>query len=236
MKALFSFLLLLGATHSAQATQDYDARHVCETMARQGAGHHANLCFSEISGAVFESRAVRICDTMAHQGAYDYANQCLRTIRNRASNLIDSCETMAFYDQYPDAINCLNAMMYSANPVFPEPSYPGSPYPNYPYPDRGAVDHRGRQPSVEGDACWVREQGRWMQGDEFFSYASQHANRLNTCVEARISRVANSGRIYLRDGSRAAKERGGLSHSETDQVMRQYRLWGCLKLTCTEYN
>lgn len=222
--------------------QSSNAAAVCNTMAQRGSYSYSNQCLDAIAGGYFDARAVGICQVMADRGSYSYAESCLRTIRDRvAGAAIGSCETMASRGSYSYAIECLRTATYAGGygqpPVYiPAPQVPPivvTPMPEVP---RGGVDHRGGQPSVQGDLCWVREQGRWMSGDDFFSYASQRANRMNRCVEARISRVANSGRIYRADGSRAAKERGGLSHSETDQVMRQYGLWGCEKLTCAEYN
>lgn len=186
-----------------------------------------------------DTRLASVCKRMTDQYQHAFADECLDTINNRvASTSIDICESMVRQYQYRNAIDCLRTQPYIGVPgVFiPAPPIPPVVVPVFPEVPRGGVDHRGSRPTVEGDLCWVAEQRRWMNGDNFFSYASQTARNRNTCVEARISRVASSGRLYQRDGSRAAKERGGLSHSETDQVKRQYGLSRCVQLTCAEYN
>lgn len=68
--------------------------------------------------------------------------------------------------------------------------------------------------------------------DQFFSRASQRAQQSSRCVIAKVSYQASSGRIYGRNGARIAKERGGLSNNEVDQVVSQYGLYNCLRMTC----
>lgn len=133
-------------------------------------------------------------------------------------------------------VRCSNSGMIE--PGYPSyPSYPGYPgigvdplYPPY-TPGRPGTS---RPPTVRGDVCYVRQSGEWVDGDRFFSLAHEYARRHRTCVVARIANVPYSGRIYNRDGSRVARDRGGLSNSEADQIMRTYGLRGCERFSCDE--
>lgn len=71
-------------------------------------------------------------------------------------------------------------------------------------------------------------------GQGFFSFASQYANRANTCVHAKIDRVAKSGRVYDVDGSLLPSYSGkkkGLSNAEASEA-KQRAHSGCMVLSC----
>lgn len=124
---------------------------------------------------------------------------------------------------------------------YPRP-IPG--YPNYPGFEPGygldpwepgySRPGSSRPPTVQGQSCYVRQSGEWVEGDRFFSLASEYARRNRTCVIARIATVPYSGRIYNRDGSRVAKDQGGLSNSEVDRILSRYGLRGCERFSCDE--
>lgn len=122
----------------------------------------------------------------------------------------------------------------------PVPTYPN--YPGFepgfgggldPY-DPGFNRPGSRPPTVQGERCYVSQSREWVDGDRFFSLASEYARRHRTCVVAKIATVPYSGRIYNRDGSRVAKDQGGLSNSEVDRILSRYGLWGCERFSCEQ--
>lgn len=89
-------------------------------------------------------------------------------------------------------------------------------------------------PPVRSNSCYVTQLNQWVDGDEFFSKVHEWTVRNRTCAVAKIHSLPYSGRVYDRDGSRVAKESGGLSNSEVDRVLSRYNLWGCERFTCQE--
>lgn len=101
--------------------------------------------------------------------------------------------------------------------------------------NHGGGSH-GNPPPVGSDRCWISQTREWVDGDRFFSLVSQWARENRTCAVAKIAFLPSSGRIYDTDGSRVAKERGGMSNSEVDHVLRTHGLYGCERYTCHERN
>jgi hypothetical protein len=100
--------------------------------------------------------------------------------------------------------------------------------------DRDRGSNGRRPPTVGSEYCYVSQTNKWVDGDRFFSLVHEWTMRNYRCAVAKIATIPYSGRIYDRDGSRIARERGGLSNSEVDSVLSSYGLWGCERFTCQE--
>lgn len=88
------------------------------------------------------------------------------------------------------------------------------------------------QLKVNGQVLWSGI-GQDENGQGFFAFASQYSNQHNTCVYAKIDRVASSGRVY--DNGRLVPtfsgKKKGLSNSEAAEAKQQVR-GGCMTLSC----
>lgn len=188
-------------------------------------------CLRSIKNNSYDNDALSVCNSMIYGSD---KTSCMSIIKNRSYNSyeLNTCRSMIYTS---DKLACLKRIgSYSSYPTYPnEPNYPNYPnYPSYPPVGNGGND---RPPRVESDRCYVRQIGRVVSGDEFFSYVHEKAQKNRTCAVAKIAYVPNSGRIYDRDGSRVAKSRGGLSNNEVDQVLRSYGLYGCERYTCDQF-
>lgn len=91
-----------------------------------------------------------------------------------------------------------------------------------------------KPPTVGADRCFVPQTRQWVRGERFFSIVHEWAVQNRRCAVGKIATVPHSGRIYDRDGSRVARNRGGLSNSQVDDVLSSHRLHGCERFTCQE--
>lgn len=91
------------------------------------------------------------------------------------------------------------------------------------------------------DVCQLKVNGQvlWSgiaqdaNGQGFFAAAAQYSNKYNTCVHAKIDRVANSGRVYD-NGQLVASFSGqkkGLSNSEAAEA-KQRAAHSCITMSC----
>lgn len=88
------------------------------------------------------------------------------------------------------------------------------------------------QLKVNGQVLWSGI-GQDENGQGFFAFASQYSNSANTCVHAKIDRVANSGRVY--DNGKLVPsysgKKKGLSNAEASEA-KQRAGGGCMVLSC----
>lgn len=176
----------------------------------EGYAYARAACQTTSNGELFRANGPN--RSMARQ---DVIAQCQR--HPRTNNF--SCESNVLCDENG-----------SVGPVYPGPQ----PLPFPIDPGIGRPGGGQNPPSVRGELCYVKQTGEWLSGDEFFNKVSNWAKRNNQCAVAKISHVPSSGRIYDRDGSRVAKNRGGLSNSEVQEVLNTFGLRGCERYTCEE--
>jgi len=229
-----------------------EAYRLCEGLINHYQFDQASNCIQTARYASFDRSAISVCQTVHEGYQHALAVTCLRQIANRQIyGGVNLCQDLARSYRYDEAVSCLGSLaqpLPSPNPYplpYPNPypnPYPPAPYPYPvpspdPYPPRPIPPSSGQNPPpVKANYCYVQQTGQWVDGDEFFQVVSRWADRNNRCAIARISRVPSSGRVYDRTGRRLGKQYGGLSHSETEEVLRQHRLYGCERFTCTERN
>ncbi len=167
-------------------------------------------CYQIIYTSRIDAQAAGACDRI-HSDSLTV--QCMDTIKNKSysSYEVRACENK--YDAY-ETIRCLR---YSGN---------GGGHPS-PIPNPG-----GGTPSPAGDDCYVKQLGRYMSGNDFFSYASRTAQNGRQCVVANIAFQPYSHRIYNTRGERVAKDQGGMSNREVAEVLRRHGMWNCRELSC----
>lgn len=180
-------------------------------------------CVRSAAGRSFVRSAVIACDRITSSSM---TVDCLRAISDKyyTESEVRICDGVSSSSGTVDCFRRLGS--YNGGSVIP--SYPTNPsYPSNPRPGQNP-------PSVRGELCYVAQTGEWVDGDEFFSLVNRWVQRNNRCAVAKIATVPYSGRVYDRDGRRVAKEQGGLSNSQVDNVLRSYNLYGCERFTCTE--
>lgn len=206
---------------------DRDALQVCSSLVTGGYTSTGLSCLQKVAGNYYDSRAVALCQRLVTSGYTSTGLSCLDTIANRSYDFgLEICSTMLNNGSTSAAISCLqqNGRPVSGpiRPVYPvDPVYPSNPNP-------------GNPPPVQGELCFVAQTGEWVDGDRFFSLVNSWVQRNNRCAVAKIATVPFSGRVYDSTGRRVAKEQGGLSNSQVDDVLRRYGLYGCERFTCTQ--
>lgn len=78
----------------------------------------------------------------------------------------------------------------------------------------------------------MKQTGEVIEINKFYNHISQWASQHKQCAVAKIAKVPNASRIYNTDGSRVAKELGGLSNTQLEEVIEQSGLTGCKRFSC----
>lgn len=180
-------------------------------------------CMRTVAGRRFVRSAIIACDRIQNSTT---TIDCLSAIADKyyTEREVQICDGIS--TSY-ETVSCFRRFG-SSNGGSVIPSYPTNPsYPSNPRPGQNP-------PSVRGELCYVAQTNEWVDGDRFFSLVNNWVQRNNRCAVAKIATVPYSGRVYDRDGRRVAKEQGGLSNSQVDNVLRSYNLYGCERFTCTE--
>jgi len=86
---------------------------------------------------------------------------------------------------------------------------------------------------VPQGTCYVKETGRYISSNQFFSTLSEISQSEGRCIVGRVH-GKQSGRMYY-SGRRLAKHDGCLSHKELSEWKSFFGLTGeCQTLTCQE--
>lgn len=173
-------------------------------------------CIQTVAGRRFERSAIYACDRIS---TAQTTIECLRTIAGKryTEREVQICDGISTAHE---TISCFQRLG----------SYNGGGPIYTPGPGAG----NGNPPSVQGSLCYVKQTNEWVDGDRFFSLVNSWVQRNNRCAVAKIATVPFSGRIYDSNGRRVAKEQGGLSNSQVDDVLRSFGLYNCERFTCTE--